>query len=48
MGSLSLVIRFLIFQSYKWAREFINEGKESSNLRCISLKNVDLKKVIGY
>ena len=43
-GSLSLVIDFLIFHSYKWPGEFIKEGKKSFNLSCVSLKNVDFKK----
>ena len=45
MGFLSLVIAFLIFQSCKWARELIKEGKKSFHLSCNSLKNVDFKKI---
>ena len=45
MRFLSLVIAFSIFQSYKWAREFIKKGKRSVNLSCVSLKNVDFKKI---
>ena len=44
MKFLSLVIAFWIFRSYKWAREFIKEGKKSFNSSCVSLKNIDFKK----
>ena len=37
-------IAFWIFHSYKWAGEFIKEGKKSFNLSCVSLKNVDFRK----
>ena len=35
---------FLNIQPYKWAREFIKEGKNIFNLSCVSLKNVDFRK----
>ena len=44
MGSLSLVITFLIFHSNKWAREFIKKGKKSFNLSYVLLKKVDFSK----
>ena len=44
MGFLFLVIAFSIFQSYKWARDLIKEGKKRFNLSCVSLKNDDFEK----